>query len=131
MQKGAGIETGRPVDAGDAHSSVRASSDHAVETSPQGSSRSVANDVRRARGSEIPLFDPDVLRIIEPKAGPHIEVRNGERTGREYQILELQDGRFVWRYTDNGERVAASAGCTRTLIDDLIHAGVFVEVRRA
>jgi hypothetical protein len=69
-----------------------------------------------------------ILRIIEPKAGPHREVKNGQATGREFQILELQDGTFVWRFTDNGERVTPPAGCSRTLLEDLLRANVFVEV---
>jgi hypothetical protein len=57
MQKGAGTTTSRPVDAGDAHSELRASSDHAVIAPPQGLSRSATDGVRRASGGETPRFD--------------------------------------------------------------------------
>ena len=105
MQKGAGIEIGRPVDAGDAHSSVRASSDYAVEAPPQGSSRSAADDVRRARGSEIPQFEDGsaLNRIFTHRYGTFLHLRH-EAEPREYRVIELVDGRLFDEFLDDGER---------------------------
>lgn len=136
MQKGAGA-TGRPVDAGDAQQGSRASSDHAVIPPPQGVSgecqnigATVANGVRRARGSEIPHFeiDPDVRRVIQHKAGPLLELVDGKPTGREFQILELRDGSYVQRFTDDGSRAPATKATTSFFIADCLTGGTFVVV---
>lgn len=125
MQKGAGETTGRPVDAGDAHHPVRASSDHAVDAPPQECSGSVTDGVRRAGGSEIP---PDVLRIVQHKAGPFRQLRDGQLTGREYRFVELHEHSLWIEFTDNGERIPAPA-LAGMWLDDGVSSGMFVEVR--
>ncbi len=117
MQKGAGIETGRPVDAGDAHLRSRASSDHAVEAPPQGLSRSATDGVRRALGSEIPLQFADgsaIRRTVIHRYGAFLHLQRcpsppcacaATHPPREFRVLELQDGRVLDEFLDTGERV--------------------------
>jgi hypothetical protein len=71
----------------------------------------------------------DVLRTITTKHGAFREL--GERgipTGREFVIVELQDGRIFWQFPD-GSRAPATRATTRTLIDDCVRAGEWREVR--
>ncbi len=123
MHKGAG-ETGRPVDAGDAHHPVRASSDHAVDAE-RASSGSATDGVRRACGGQIPL-SPDVLRAVQHKTGRFIEVREGGPTGRKFRFVELQD-HSIWYVFDDGSRVPAPALIVLQ-IEDGIQNGMYVEV---
>jgi hypothetical protein len=128
MQKGAG-ETGRPVDAGDAHQPVRASSDHAVDAE-RASSRSAADGVRRAPGSEIPL---KIVRIITAKGGAFRELGRDDEgtvcpTGREFFLIELEDGTILREFSD-GSIEPPTVATTSVLINDAIRHGVFVEVR--
>jgi hypothetical protein len=69
-----------------------------------------------------------VVRLISAKPGAFRELRNGEPTGREFYLAELEDGRIVWQFIDNGQQCEAPAAMTRVLIDDAIRYGVFVEV---
>jgi hypothetical protein len=122
MQRGAG-SAGRPVDAGDAQSGTRASTDHAVVPPPQGDSGSEANGVRRARGSEIPR--PDVLRTIEHKKGPfRWLVDTDPAKPREHVIVQLHDGRYFVEMTDNGERVPLN--WSEDSIEANLRSGVWV-----
>ncbi len=118
MHKGAG-ETGRPVDAGDAHHPVRASSDHAVDAE-RASSGSVADGVRRACGSQIPL------RIVQHKTRPFRELKGGQLTGRSFRFVELQD-HSIWYVFDDGSRVPAPALIVLQ-IEDGLRNGMYVEV---
>lgn len=77
-------------------------------------------------GSETP---PGVLRIIEAKTGPFTEIRNGEKTGREFRVLELHSGQLVCEWTDTGERFAPPPTCSRIFIADGLHVGTMREVR--
>jgi hypothetical protein len=69
-----------------------------------------------------------VERILQPKPGPFLELQNGQPTGREYQLIQLIDGRFFWQFTDNGERRKAPNGYSTIFIDDAIRYGTLVEV---
>jgi hypothetical protein len=71
----------------------------------------------------------DVIRTITTKHGAFREL--GERgipTGREFVIVELQDGRIFWQFPD-GSRAPATRATTRSLIDDCVRAGEWREVR--
>lgn len=130
MQKGAGIETSRPVDAGDAHHRVRASTDHAVETPPQGSSRSAADGVRRAGGSEIPHFadGSSILRIVTHRYGPFLYLLDGGFEPREYRVVVFEDGRVFDEFLDTKERVKSRF--SREEVEQGIEAEKFREVAR-
>jgi hypothetical protein len=69
----------------------------------------------------------DVIRTIESKYDPFIEVKSGSPTGRTLQIAQLTDGRFSHQFP-GGERVPAPRACSSVLIDDAVDAGLFVEV---
>lgn len=74
-------------------------------------------------------FDrPDVLRIVQHKAGPFRQLLNGQPSGREFRYVELQEHSLWIEFTDNGERIPAPA-LTAMLIDDGLASGMFVEVR--
>jgi hypothetical protein len=93
----------------------------------------------------LPLFDPpsadfaasfeaakqadrsDVLRIIQHKCGPFREVLAGKETGREYRVLDLQDGRRVVEFMD-GSRVKAPAAFSDIYILDGLHYKSLIEV---
>lgn len=71
-----------------------------------------------------------VLRVIQPKAGPfRVLKEGGQLTGREFQILEMEDGRYLWRFTDNGELAPATKATTSFFVGDMISGGVWVEVK--
>jgi hypothetical protein len=69
-----------------------------------------------------------VVRLISAKPGAFRELQNGEPTGREFYLAELEDGRIVWQFIDNGQQCEAPAAMTRFAVDDAIKYGVFVEV---
>lgn len=129
IQKGAGTETGRPVDAGDAHSQLRASSDHAVDAECA-SSRSDANGVRRASGSQIPQHF--VIRTITHKSGGFRELRKDAEgkvigvTGREFRILETPTGYL--REWNDGVIDAAPVAVGPIYIADGLRFKTLVEV---
>lgn len=125
MPKGAG-ETGRPIDVGDAHQPVRASSDHAVdaECAPGGSA---IDGVRRARGSEIPPLSSDVKRIITHKIGLFTQLLGGKPTGREFRLIELYDGSTFAEFTD-GEREAVDQISYQSWITLGFRNGSLIEV---
>ena len=75
----------------------------------------------------IRVLADDVMRIIEAKAGRFREVRDGQVT-REYSILELHTGAFVFEF-DDGSRVPAPRGVTRTWISDGLHFETMREFR--
>jgi hypothetical protein len=86
------------------------------------------------RSSDFPtsnevLKQEDVLRTITHKTGKlFTELVDGKPTGREFVIVELQDGRIFWQFPD-GSRAPATRATTRTLIDDCVRAGDWREVR--
>ena len=126
LHKGAG-ETGRPVHAGDAHTEdVRVPP---TQSRPAAWGKSDGTDgVRGARGSEIPL-SPDIVRTLTHKTGKLFpELVEGKPSGREFVIVELQDGRFMWRFED-GSFAPATKATTRFYVDDHVRTGEWREVR--
>jgi hypothetical protein len=70
-----------------------------------------------------------IVRIITTKAGAFRELRDGQPTGREFFLIELEDGRILREFSD-GSIEPPTVATTRFLIDDAIRGGVFAEVRR-
>lgn len=124
MQRAPGVQTGRAVDAADQPDhSARASNDHAVDAE-RASSRSDANGVRRARGSEIPRID--ALRIVQPKPGPFTEVQDG-KVVRTYYLAEVSTQSWLFVFSDGEERQAP--GWIDRYVSDGLHLATIVEVR--
>jgi hypothetical protein len=125
MQRGASAMTGRPIDVGDAHQEVRASSGHASDAE-RASSRPEANGVRRASGSEIPHY---VLRILTHKSGDFTELKDGSKTDRTFRILQLRDGRYQRQWNDGS--IDDAPFVTDSYVSEGLRNGMLVEVEHA
>lgn len=81
---------------------------------------------------------PDILRLIEGKAGPFFWLQDGKPTGRYFQIVEMKSGAFLYRDcdekgncgTDRNEWSPAPAAWTRTLVEDGLRFGTMQERER-
>lgn len=79
-----------------------------------------------------PALRPDVLRVIVHKTGrpnPVLGGENGAPTGREFWLVQLRDGSYVWHYTDNDARGPATGATTDWLVDQMLGTGDWREVR--
>jgi hypothetical protein len=66
--------------------------------------------------------------VVQAKAGPFRELRDGSPTGREFVIAILVNGSIVCQFTDNGERRPAPTSVSEPLIRDAIAHKVFVVI---